>query len=137
MQIRIEILGNRTGNGECLKEVFAAAMKKKGFVSYTELAKVVAEKRGSRVASATHTISRIMLGATSRMTPKNAKDFAEALDIPERELTKFGGAGKYLKGKPIIVEDSTDVSKAVRKLNGQRIITLEDLVKELLYLQHQ
>ncbi len=137
MKIKIEILGNRVGNGDNLQDVVGAAIKKKGFGSYTEFGEAVAKIRGTKGHAETACLSRVMLGQTSRLDPKRINIYAQALDIPEQELLKFGGAGKFHKMKPIIVEDSTDVTKAVRKLNNQRTITLEDLVKELLYLQHQ
>ncbi len=137
MQIKIEILGNRVGNGDSLKDVIETAMKKKGFENYTQFAEKVAEARNSKIASETQGISRIMLGSTSRLEPDKAKVYAKILELPEHDLLKFGSVGKYHKGKPIIVDDSTDVTKLVKKLGTQRAVSLEDLVKQLLYLQHQ
>lgn len=137
MKIRIEILGNRVGNGQSLQDVIGDALKKRGFTSFTEFATKVAEIRKSKATTETQGLSRIMLGQTSRLEPDKAKAYAQVLELPEQELLKFGGMGKYHKNKPIIVEDSTDVTQAVKKLGSQRVITLEDLVKELLYLEHQ
>lgn len=136
MQIKIEITGGN-GKGESLEELVKTALKKQGYNSYTEFAELVAEKSGAQKHAEVACVSRVVLGQTKRIDPDKAKIYAEILKIPAKTLLAFGAAGKFDKPRPIILDDGVDITKVVKKLAAQNSVTMEDLIKEFLYLTHQ
>ncbi|MES3031188.1 MAG: hypothetical protein V4697_02130 [Patescibacteria group bacterium] len=136
MKIKIEILGG-SGNGNTIIDLVGPALKHKGYNSYAEFGEIVARKTKSSAHSEVAAISRLMLGQTSKLDPVRAKAYSEILGIPEKSLLAFGGAGKYHKTRPLIIEDGADVTNAIKKLAQRGTVTVEDLVKEFLYMQHR
>ncbi len=126
------------GNGKGLKDLVEPALKSKGFNSYQEFAARVAKITKSKQHAEVACVSRIMLGQSSRLEPHRAKAYSEILEIPENDLLELGGAGNYhKKSKPIMVDDSTDITQVIKKMAQRKEVNVEDLVKELLYMQHQ
>lgn len=135
MKIKIEIMG---GDGKSLKDLVEPALKSKGYQTYQEFAEKAAKITGSTAHAEVACISRVMLGETRRLDPYRAKAYAKILDIPETMLLELGGAGNYYKKtKPIVVDDKTNITQVIKRLAERKEVSVEDLVKELLYMQHQ
>lgn len=137
MKIRLEILGE-DGNSNFLKDLVEPAFKRKGFASYNEFAQLISEHTKSSLHAEVAGISRVMIGQTNRLDPERATAYAKVLGIPEKSLMAFAGAvGRVKKSKPIILDDSTNVTVIVKKLAQRQNVTLEDLVKEFLYMEQR
>lgn len=136
MKIKIEII-NGNSNGKCLKELVETAIKRKGYSSFSDFAKLVAERTKSSPHAEMECVSRIVRGQSRRLDPERAKAYSEILEIPEKAILEFSAAGNYhKKGKSIIV-DGDDITSAVKRLAQRDLVTTEDLIKEFLFMQHQ
>ncbi len=134
MQLKIEVLSGDKNN-QCLKDIVQSAISAKGFHSQREFARAVAAKTKNTEAAEAERVSQIILGNTMRISPDRAKAYAQILGIPEKNLTAFGTAGNYHHNRQtIIIDEDIDVATIVQKLSKKVKPTLEDLVKELLFL---
>ncbi len=137
MNVKIEILSGNS-KGKCLKDIIEAALNQKKFASFNEFAQLVSKHTKNSVHAEVECLSRITRGQSNRLAHERAKVYAELLDIPEKNLLELAALGNFHKtSKPIILGDDTDVTSIVKKLAQKQSVSLEDLVKEFLYMQHQ
>lgn len=132
MKIKIELI-----DGSSMGTLLEKALKEKGYSSYSEFARLVMQKTGGTEHGEFNSIANLIKGLTSRVTPARARAYAEILGIPEETLLPLCKIGTYHKAKPILIEDTAVITDAIKKMATQDSVSMEDLVKELLYLSHQ